>query len=192
MAADDANEPAFSLTADTPAETTALAAALAGALAPGDLLGLAGELGAGKTHFVRGLAQGLGLDPRQVSSPTFILLHEYTPPTTTKPPPTTKPATPLAHLDLYRLGGVEELETLGWGEAGGELRRHAIVAVEWADRFPDAMGDDWLEIELAHGPGDGRTITVTPHGAWTRRMAQVAAAIGRVRGAGIGDPETRR
>ena len=174
----------LTLTAVTPAATTTLAAALARVLQGGDLLGLTGELGAGKTHFVRGLAQGLGINPAQVSSPTFVLLHEYTPPATPPTPATapnpkseirnSKSCLPLAHLDLYRLGGVEELETLGWGEAGDELRRDAIVAVEWADRFPEAMGSDWLEIELAHGPGDGRTITITPHGAWRPRMADVS------------------
>ncbi len=177
----DAAEPeSLSLTAATAADTTALAATLATLLRPGDLVGLTGELGAGKTHFVRGLARGLGLDPRQVSSPTFVLLHEYATPVPSTPGPS---PTALLHLDLYRLGAAEELDTLGWGDAGAELREEAVVAVEWADRFPEAMGDDWLEIELAHSPDQGRTITLTPHGSWTRRMAAVRQ---RVPGSGIG------
>jgi tRNA threonylcarbamoyladenosine biosynthesis protein TsaE len=107
---------ALALTTDGMAATEALAARLGSALRPGDLIALDGPLGAGKTVFVRGLATGLGVDPRVVRSPTFVLHHVYgTPPR-------------LHHLDLYRLGpdagiGLLDLDA---------LLESAPAAVEWA------------------------------------------------------------
>ncbi|MEX0886787.1 MAG: tRNA (adenosine(37)-N6)-threonylcarbamoyltransferase complex ATPase subunit type 1 TsaE [Phycisphaeraceae bacterium] len=177
----------FTLTAAGPSDTDAIARGVAGVLRVGDLVGLTGELGAGKTHFVRGLAAGLGLDPRQVSSPTFILLHEYTSPAATHPATSPnqpsaispQPSSPvLMHLDVYRLAVADELETLGWGESGEELREAAVVAVEWADRVREAMGGDWLEVALEHAEDGGRVVTFLPHGAWGERMGELRAAVG--------------
>jgi tRNA threonylcarbamoyladenosine biosynthesis protein TsaE len=101
------------------AETAALGARLAKTLKPGSVIHLFGDLGAGKTVFVRGLASGLGLDPDEVSSPTFTLIQEYRGPVT------------LFHVDLYRLAGAEvpDLEL-------DALAADGIVAIEWADRLP--------------------------------------------------------
>ncbi len=104
--------------------TLATGRALAGRLLPGDLVLLTGELGVGKTVFVRGLAEGLGIEPLTVSSPTFSLVHEYGP---------DGQAPVVAHVDLYRLAGEGEgeLEELGLRE----LRRQgAILAIEWPAR----------------------------------------------------------
>lgn len=102
------------------AATRRLGRELAARLCPGDVVLLSGDLGSGKTVFVRGLAEGLGLDPAEVSSPTFALLHEYG-------PAGQSPA--LLHADLYRLSG----ETAGAavGDLGLDRRTEAVLAVEW-------------------------------------------------------------
>ena len=101
-------------------ETAAVARELAGSLQPGDVLLLSGNLGAGKTAFVRGLAEGLGIDPADVSSPTFTLVHEYRGGRLT-----------LYHVDLYRLdrAATEDLGLEEMGVADG------ILAIEWPDRL---------------------------------------------------------
>jgi tRNA threonylcarbamoyladenosine biosynthesis protein TsaE len=101
-------------------ETSRVGAALAAGLAPGAVLLLSGDLGAGKTAFVRGLAQGLGVSPDEVTSPTFTLVHEYR-----------GGRLPLQHVDLYRLEHAD-LDTLGLDEALAEV---GIVAVEWPERL---------------------------------------------------------
>jgi tRNA threonylcarbamoyladenosine biosynthesis protein TsaE len=106
------------LVTTSPEETEAAAAGLAPRLARGDLVLLIGELGAGKTTFVRGLARGMGLEA-DVMSPTFQLVRVY------------PGALPLAHVDLYRLAEASELEDLGLDE----LLEEGVVAVEWGDRL---------------------------------------------------------
>lgn len=160
------------LTASSVRDTLAIAAAVARAAADGDLIGLVGELGAGKTQFVRGLAEGLGIDPDHISSPTFVLMHEYEPREPDRPV--------LVHIDAYRLRGADELATIGWHGSGEELRQGAVVAVEWANRVSEAMGEHWLEIVLEHaedaadGPGESRRITLRPHGDWANKINEVA------------------
>lgn len=114
--------------------TEAFAAELARELQVGSCLALIGPLGAGKTAFVRGLAQGLGVeDTRLVSSPTYVLVQEY------------PGRVPLFHLDLYRMTEpTEELIDLGLEEMLAE----GVVAVEWADRADDALPPDRLEVHL--------------------------------------------
>jgi tRNA threonylcarbamoyladenosine biosynthesis protein TsaE len=108
----------------SPSETEQIAAGLARTLRAGDVLLLSGDLGAGKTAFVRGLAGGLGIDVDEVSSPTFTLIHEYG-----------GGRLRLYHVDLYRLehGGVEELGLDELGAADG------VLAIEWPDRLPRSM-----------------------------------------------------
>lgn len=134
-------------------ETEAIAATLAESLAPGTVLALEGDLGAGKTRFVRGLARGLGHDPHAVSSPTFVIEHRHASPG----------AIPLVHIDAYRLGGPEDLEALGWDEllASGQ----AIVAVEWPSRIAAALPARRVTVRLCDA-GDGRrTIDIQREGA---------------------------
>lgn len=102
-------------------ETAALAARLAPYLPPGHIVLLFGDLGAGKTAFVRGLARGLGADEDAVSSPTFTLVQEYRGGRLT-----------LTHVDLYRLGSVAEIDDLGLEEMGAA---DGILVIEWADRL---------------------------------------------------------
>jgi tRNA threonylcarbamoyladenosine biosynthesis protein TsaE len=100
-------------------QTAAAARQLAGRLPPAAVVLLTGDLGAGKTAFVRGLAAGLGIDPAEVSSPTFTLIQEYA------------GARILRHVDLYRLQGAE-IDDLGLDELTGD---GAVVAIEWAERL---------------------------------------------------------
>ncbi len=119
--------------------TMRLAAELASRLVPGDLLALDGPLGSGKTCFVRGLAGGLGIDPREVSSPTFVLCHEYA----------GRDGLTLAHLDAYRLSGPEELETIGWDDLLAVPG--TILAIEWPSRIASALeGRAVIEIIFEH------------------------------------------
>ncbi len=116
-------------------ETQAVAFELAAGLKPGDVLLLSGDLGAGKTAFVRGLAAGLGIDPGEVSSPTFTLVHEYRGGRMT-----------LYHADLYRLKSArtEELGLEEPGVAGG------VLAIEWPDRLDHPIeGATTVEMEIA-------------------------------------------
>ncbi len=125
-------------------ETEAVGEQLAGTLVAGDVILLHGQLGAGKTAFVRGLARGLGADPDDVSSPTFTLIQEYR-----------GGRLPLFHVDLYRLEP-REVDDLGLDElmSGG-----AIVAIEWAERWP-ARPAQAIEATLEHEGEDRRRISI--------------------------------
>ena len=115
-------------------ETAAVATELAAALKPGDVILLSGNLGAGKTAFVRGLASGLGIDPEDVSSPTFTLVHEYRGGRLT-----------LYHADLYRLERIAT-EDLGLEEMGVA---DGVLAIEWPDRLAHALpGAREVQIEI--------------------------------------------
>ena len=105
----------------SPEETFALGRAVAADLRAGDVLALCGDLGAGKTHFVKGLASGLGI-AAEVTSPTFTLLHEYP-----------GGRLPLFHFDFYRLESEDAVTGIGFDDyldAGG------VLAIEWAEKFP--------------------------------------------------------
>ena len=105
---------------------------------------LSGDLGAGKTVFVRGLASGLGIDPDEVTSPTFTLVHEYR-----------GGRLPLVHVDLYRLDRAE-LEDIGLDT---ELAASGVLAVEWAERLTRKPADS-IAVTIADTGGEGRTITI--------------------------------
>ena len=124
-------------------ETSAAGERLAADLRAGDVVLLYGDLGAGKTAFVRGLARGLGAAADDVSSPTFTLVQEY------------RGRLTLHHVDLYRLEP-REVADLGLDElTSGE----SVVAIEWAERWPDAPAPAW-EVRLAHDGDDRRRIAV--------------------------------
>jgi tRNA threonylcarbamoyladenosine biosynthesis protein TsaE len=133
------------------AATRTEAAALARRLSPGDLISLEGELGVGKTVFVRGLAAGLGLDPDAVSSPSFVLAIQHR-----------GGRIPLLHCDLYRLPEGAGIDDVGIEEA---LAEGCIAAVEWGERLPSFLKDACWRVVLAidefHGP-DARAITIIP------------------------------
>lgn len=113
---------------------------------PPELLLLSGDLGAGKTLFVRGLAAGLGADPDDVSSPTFSLVNRYD-----------GGRSRLYHLDLYRLRGAKDALDLGLEEI---LDERAIVAIEWPDRLGGLELPAALVVAISHADGDARVVTI--------------------------------
>jgi tRNA threonylcarbamoyladenosine biosynthesis protein TsaE len=116
-------------------ETVSVARDLAATLSPGDVLLLSGDLGAGKTAFVRGLAEGLGIDPEDVSSPTFTLVHEYG-----------GGRLMLYHADLYRL------ERAATDDLGLEELNRGVLAIEWPDRLTHLLpGARKISIEILDG-----------------------------------------
>lgn len=134
------------------ADTIEVGRKLAAMLRPPQLLLLRGELGAGKTTLVKGLAEALdAAEPDEVTSPTFTLLHEYDGTQNGRP-------VKLYHLDVYRLEGERQLETLGLDEL---LTPDALVLVEWGDKFKSIRKKATGEIVIASTGGEERTITVT-------------------------------
>jgi tRNA threonylcarbamoyladenosine biosynthesis protein TsaE len=126
------------------AETSAAGAALGRLLKGGDVVLLYGELGAGKTAFVRGLARGTGANPDDVSSPTFTLVQEYAGPSVT-----------LFHVDLYRLEPAE-IDDLGLEDL---VSGDGIVAIEWAERWA-GRPEDAIEVRIEAAGEDGRRIQI--------------------------------
>jgi tRNA threonylcarbamoyladenosine biosynthesis protein TsaE len=139
-------------TTQSGADTIEVGRKLAHILKPPQLLLLKGDLGTGKTTLVKGIAQALdAAEPDEVTSPTFTLLHEYDGTQDGK-------AVKLFHLDVYRLEGERQLETLGLDEL---LTPDALVLVEWGDKFKSIRKKATGEIEIASAGGDARKITVT-------------------------------
>ena len=128
------------------AQTESIAADLAKTLKGGECIALHGNLGAGKTQFVRGLARALGADPKSVSSPTFVLLHVYKGGRLT-----------LYHLDAYRISGAEDFESIGFGEL---LDQGGVVVVEWASKVSELMPLRTVHIHLEPLGATSREITV--------------------------------
>ena len=111
---------------NSPQETINFAKGFAAGLKPGTVLCLEGQLGSGKTTFIKGLAEGLGLKhPEQVKSPTFVLMHVY------------KAKTPLYHFDCYRLNSLEELENIGFQDFTSDP--HTISCGEWAKKAKELL-----------------------------------------------------
>ena len=137
-----------------PQETQDLARRLAALLQAGDFLALIGGLGGGKTCFVQGLAEGLGVQGR-VSSPTFVLLHYHPGPL------------PLCHVDAYRVGSAEELRDLGLDE----YARTSVIAVEWADRVPELWPPEVLIVGFEYA-GEGRRVTLTGRGEHPAQLVE--------------------
>jgi len=137
------------IVSESEAHTRSIASALARDLAAGSVLLLSGDLGAGKTAFVRGLAEGLGIDAGEVTSPTFTLVHEYR-----------GGRLPLIHVDLYRLDRAD-LDEIGLDQ---DLAATGVVAVEWAERLSRAIPDATM-VSISDRGGDIRAIVITPPAA---------------------------
>ncbi|GLK67291.1 tRNA (adenosine(37)-N6)-threonylcarbamoyltransferase complex ATPase subunit type 1 TsaE [Hansschlegelia plantiphila] len=159
-AAEAAADPTWEVMLADEAATASLAATVARALKPGDLMTLGGDLGVGKTTFARALVRARAGDPElEAPSPTFTLLQTYD-----------LPRGVIVHADLYRLSGPEELEELGWDEAGED----AIVLVEWPDRLGPDLPPDRLELILDLGSNDdARRARLRGHGAFAARLARL-------------------
>lgn len=143
----------------SPEETRIIGASLSPVLLPGDVISLSGDLGAGKTVFVQGLATALGVE-RGVTSPTFTIVHEY------------DGRFPIVHLDVYRLDSFQEVIDLGFEEY---LDPEAIVLIEWGDAISPMLPRRHLDLEMrrADDPDseDERCLIFRPHGAeWVRKV----------------------
>ena len=135
-------------TSTSVAETEAVAAELAATLRGGECVALHGDLGAGKTQFVRGLVRGVGGNPRTVSSPTFVLLNVYDP-----------GRLKVFHLDAYRVGGADDFESIGFGEL---LEQRGVVVVEWAQRVESLLPADIIHVTITTTGPSTREIEIAP------------------------------
>ena len=125
-------------------ETEALGQELVQKMAPGTVIAFSGDLGAGKTAFVRGMARGMGLDCR-VSSPTFTIVNEYL------------GERELIHFDMYRLSSGDELFDIGWEDY---ISRGAVCAVEWSENVEDAFYGDEIKLSIEKLSDTERKITI--------------------------------
>ena len=151
-AAPTAESKIHEFTTHSGADTIEVGRQLAGLLKPPQLLILRGDLGTGKTTLVKGIAQALdAAEPDEVTSPTFTLIHEYDGTRDGKP-------IKLFHLDVYRLEGERQLETLGLDDI---LTPDALVLVEWGEKFKSIRKRATGEIAITTEGGDARKITVT-------------------------------
>lgn len=132
------------------AATQAVGEWLGRALRPGDLIGLSGDLGAGKTTLARAIAAGAGVAPEDVSSPTFALINTYS-----------GGRLPIHHVDLYRLSSRDELYATGYFDL---LEGDGAMLVEWVDRVAGAVPREWLELSLTIALGDERVLEARAHG----------------------------
>ncbi|MDQ3963309.1 MAG: tRNA (adenosine(37)-N6)-threonylcarbamoyltransferase complex ATPase subunit type 1 TsaE [Actinomycetota bacterium] len=143
-------------------ETRILGASLAPTLLPGDVLSLAGDLGAGKTTFAQGLGGGLGVQHR-ITSPTFTLVNEY------------DGRYPVIHVDVYRLDSIQEVLDLGFEEL---LDPGAILLVEWGEAVLPLLPRRYLEVDIRRSPDveadDQRVISFRPRGPeWAHKLAEM-------------------
>jgi tRNA threonylcarbamoyladenosine biosynthesis protein TsaE len=150
---------AYEIHTFSPEQTKAWGARLGQLLFPGAVIGLEGDLGAGKTCFVKGLAAGLGIDEEEVSSPTFTLIAEHY-----------RGRLPLYHIDLYRLEGAET-EEIGIEDY---LFGQGVTAIEWFGFLPAGLVTEYLLLSLSFGGGEERVLTLTAYG---ERYEQVVRAL---------------
>jgi tRNA threonylcarbamoyladenosine biosynthesis protein TsaE len=161
-------------------ETRIVGASLAPVLLPGDIISLSGDLGAGKTVFVQGLAAALGVHER-VTSPTFTIVHEYS------------GRYPILHLDVYRLNNFQEVLDLGFEEF---LDPHSIVAIEWGEAISPLLPRRHLDIDMRRADGGAedsedevRKILFKPHGPeWVRKVQAMRTTAETLLGAVTDDP----
>jgi len=133
-----------------PKETIRFAQRLAQRFKSGDIVCFFGDLGSGKTTFIKGIAKGLKISPIKVSSPTFVLMNIY------------EGRLPLFHFDLYRLESAQEISSIGYDEF---LYNHGISVIEWADRLGTFMPEEYLRVDLKHKSIDQRIIKLSAKGS---------------------------
>jgi len=140
----------WTVTSNSSRKTMSLGRNLASWVQSGDIIGLVGELGAGKTCFVRGFCIGIEVGKDAwVRSPTFTLINEY------------QGRLPVYHIDLYRVGKQEDLQALNLREY---LYDDGVSLIEWFEYLPAAELDEYLELRIAHGGGSKRELTFVAHG----------------------------
>ena len=138
------------LVSRSPRQTRSWGSKLGKLLKGGEIVGLIGELGTGKTCFVRGLAKGLEVSPDAwIRSPTFTLINEY------------HGRLPIYHIDLYRVGTRDELEGLNLREY---LFSDGVTVIEWFEHLPAGEVDEYLEVKFAYANGTKRELALKSHG----------------------------
>ena len=144
--------------------TENLGAALGRVAEPGDIITIAGTLGAGKTALTQAIGRGLGIDPSiYITSPTFALLHEY------------QARIPFYHFDFYRLGSEEEIDSLGFPEY---FYGHGLTVIEWPERLGSLMPEERLHIELVISGDDSRNAHLYAHGEiWQKKVADILSMV---------------
>ena len=155
--------PVFEFVSRSVEDTQRLGEQLGACLAAGDVVGLIGELGSGKTTLIQGLAKGLGIEPGLVRSPTFILMREYSGPV------------PLIHVDGYRL---DDAASVSWLDVDWVFSPKKVTVMEWADRCASALPEDHLELRFAHRTTNQRHVSATSHGP---RSNELVEKLSRVR-----------
>ena len=140
-------------------ETIRIGKSIGRLLLPGDVIALVGELGTGKTQFIKGLAAGVGVEkPTYVSSPSFTLINEYA------------GKVPFYHIDLFRLKGEREAEELGLEEyLGGE----GVTAIEWADRIPSFLPKEMLFIRMVYTGKNTRSLEIIGQGKHYKELVEL-------------------
>ena len=149
---------------ESPETTCEIAALLAAVSVPGDLIVLAGDMGAGKTCFAGGFAHGLGINDR-ITSPTFTLVNTY------------DGRVRLHHLDVYRLDQLHEALDLGLAEL---LDDGSVTLIEWGDVISPVLPSDYMEIQMDYDDDDEHVRTMTlvqVGGSWATRMPEIATAL---------------
>ncbi len=132
------------------ASTKRLGAQLAKMLQPQDVIALGGQIGAGKTTFIQGMATGLGVPPENVTSPSFVLIKEYH-----------GGRLPIFHADLFRLEGADEAMSVGLEEC---YQMPGVTVIEWANRIPTIVPEEFLELQFEMVNRTTRRIQLIPHG----------------------------
>ncbi len=137
----------FNIISNSPEETIELGRRVGSQLKGGEVIGVCGLLGSGKTHLIKGIAAGAGAqDSKQVNSPTFVIVNEYA------------GRLDIYHIDAYRLNSIAEFEMLGFDEY---CRPQSVVLIEWADKIESALqAIDYIRIELQHAGETKRKIHV--------------------------------
>ena len=148
-------------------ETIEIARRLGASLKGGEVLALTGTLGAGKTVFVKGLAQGLDIKD-VITSPTFVIVKTY------------HGRLPLHHVDFYRLERIDDLATIGFEDL---FEENTVVAIEWAEKFSSALPDSFLQISIFYVGERSRRFQfqATGNPQWENQLAQIFAPYGVIR-----------
>jgi len=148
-ATNTSGEGVLAVRTESPSETASLAERLGRRLTGGETIALSGPLGAGKTWFVKGLARGLDIDPRDVTSPTFLVIHQLS------------GRLALFHLDAYRTAGAADLAEMG---AGDLFRSDSVVVLEWAERAEGLLPADRLDLSITVDGEESRVLAFRPRG----------------------------
>lgn len=146
------------ITSHSASNTLNIGRRLAGDLKKGDIICLFGQLGSGKTVFTKGIAEGLGIAPDKIISPTFVLLRQYS-----------QAQLPLYHFDLYRLKSPEDIISLGYEEY---FYDEGVSVVEWADRLGCLLPKEYLKIKLAIKPDSQRSLEFQAFGSRYKELLE--------------------